>query len=245
MKGKRKTIHVAWFSAGVSSAVATKLAIKDIERVYYIHIEDHHPDTKRFVSDCEAWFQKPIETMQSPYKTVENAIRAAGGRGYINGPRGAACSLWLKKRVRKEWEIAHEHDDIVYYWGFDVTEKKRAERLVKTSPNQSHRFPLIENNITKENAHQILKASGISRPAMYDLGYHNNNCVGCVKGGMGYWNKIRCDFPSVFEKMAKLERVVGASCINGVFLDELDNNRGCHSGPICEECDILCEAIKI
>ncbi len=37
---------------------------------------------------------------------------------------------------------------------------------------------------------------------MYDLGYPNNNCIGCVKGGMGYWNKIRKDFPEVFQKRA-------------------------------------------
>ena len=38
-----------------------------------------------------------------------------------------------------------------------------------------------------------------ARPLMYDLGYPNNNCIGCVKGGMGYWNHIRKDFPEVFE----------------------------------------------
>ena len=69
-----------------------------------------------------------------------------------------------------------------------------------------HRFPLLEHGISKEEAHQILKASGIKRPVMYDLGYQNNNCVGCVKGGMAYWNKIRKDFPEVFEARAKLER---------------------------------------
>lgn len=61
---------------------------------------------------------------------------------------------------------------------------------------------------------------------MYDLGYHNNNCVGCVKGGMGYWNRIRIDFPEVFRKMAELEREIGHSCINGVYLDELAPGRG-------------------
>lgn len=59
---------------------------------------------------------------------------------------------------------------------------------------------------------------------MYDLGYPNNNCVGCVKGGMGYWNKIRVDFPEVFERRARQEREIGHSCIKGVFLDELDPN---------------------
>ncbi len=44
---------VSWFSAGVSSAVATKLAIDEIDEIIYIHIEDHHPDNMRFIGDCE------------------------------------------------------------------------------------------------------------------------------------------------------------------------------------------------
>ena len=38
---------------------------------------------------------------------------------------------------------------------------------------------------------------------MYKLGYKNNNCIGCVKGQAGYWNKIRKDFPDVFDQMSK------------------------------------------
>ena len=62
---------------------------------------------------------------------------------------------------------------------------------------------------------------------MYDLGYPNNNCIGCIKGGMGYWNKIRTDFPDVFEHRAKLEKELGFSILkdshgNPVFLDELE-----------------------
>ena len=76
---------VSWFSAGVSSAVATRLAIKAIDQVLYIHIDDQHPDTLRFVRECEAWFGKPITIMQSPYRAVEAAVKHAGGRGWING----------------------------------------------------------------------------------------------------------------------------------------------------------------
>lgn len=75
---------------------------------------------------------------------------------------------------------------------------------------------------------------------MYDMGYNNNNCIGCVKGGMGYWNKIRKDFPEVFAARAKLERDIGHSCINGVFLDELDPNRGRMSKEIMQDCGIMC-----
>lgn len=97
---KYKTI--AWFSAGVSSAVATKLLIEEIDQIIYTHIDDQHPDTLRFVQDCESWFGRRIDILKSPYASVENACRASGGRGYINGVHGAACTKILKRRVRKE-----------------------------------------------------------------------------------------------------------------------------------------------
>jgi len=237
-------LTVSWFSAGVSSAVATKLAIDQIDRILYAHIEDQHPDTIRFIADCEEWFNKPVEKIQSRYKDVETACKMSGGRGYLNGPSGAACTKFLKRRVRQEWEMTI-NQPLRYVWGMDYNEVDRADNLFDSMPKQEHLFPLIEHQITKKQAHEVLKASGIDRPAMYELGYHNNNCVGCVKGGMGYWNKIREDFPEVFWKRAKLEREIGASCIKGVYLDELDPSKGRHSPPIVDDCGILCELIKI
>lgn len=78
---------------------------------------------------------------------------------------------------------------------------------------------------------------------MYDLGYSNNNCVGCVKGGKGYWNRIRVDFPEVFERRAKEEREVGHSCIKGVFLDELDPNAGRMEKEVMPVCGFDCLGI--
>ena len=231
---------VSWFSAGASSAVATKLAIDNIDSIIYCHIDDQHPDTLRFLKECEKWFGKTIEVIQSPYKCVENALLGAGGRGYVNGPAGAPCTRFLKRRVRKEWEL-EQAEPLTYIWGMDKGEVNRADRLKVTMPEHTHRFPLIENNISKESAHLMLKNSGIKRPMMYDLGYGNNNCIGCVKGGMGYWNKIRIDFPDVFKARAKLERKIGGTCIKGIYLDELDPDRGRMQRPICAECGVLCE----
>lgn len=236
---------VSWFSAGVSSAVATKLAIADIDKILYTHIEDQHPDTLRFVKDCEEWFDAPIEILQSPFKSVSGACTRYG-KGYINGPRGAECTRTLKRQVRAEWEYKLPLDTkLTYIWGMDINETNRLERLKTSMPDQKHRCPLIEQHITKEEAHQILKASGIKRPALYDRGYQNNNCIGCVKGGMGYWNKIRRDFPAVFKQRASMERQVGHSCINGVYLDELDPLAGRHAAPIVEECGIMCELMAV
>lgn len=235
---------VTWFSAGVSSAVATKMHISEIDQIIYIHIEDQHPDTMRFVKDCQQWFGKPVDILQSPHKTVENACYSSGGRGYINGVAGAACTKFLKKKVRTDWE-KNQTDNLRYIWGMDLDEQERLERLFNTMPGQDHVGPLIDQGITKKHAHEILKASGIKRPKMYDLGYHNNNCIGCVKGGMGYWNHIRVDFPEVFKARAIMERKIKATCIKGQYLDELDPERGRHKPPIVDECGIFCETIGL
>lgn len=58
---------------------------------------------------------------------------------------------------------------------------------------------------------------------------------------MGYWNKIRKDFPEIFKRTAELERKAGHSCIKGVFLDELDPERGRHESIELPECGIYCE----
>lgn len=245
---------VSWFSAGVSSAVATKLAIDEIDEIIYTHIDDQHKDTLRFVVDCEEWFGKPITILRSPYRCVANAVFAGGSR-YINGPSGAICTRYLKKRVRAEWEIEHENlKPFRYVWGLDMAETKprpprgvsRVQGILDAMPDCEHLFPLVEAGLEKEAVHKILKASGVRRPAMYDLGYHNNNCVGCVKGGAGYWNKIRIDFPEVFAARAALERKCRAACIKkGVWLDELDPEAGRKQGPIVDDCGIMCEMIGI
>lgn len=132
-----------------------------------------------------------------------------------------------------------------YVWGMDYEEKHRAERLLTTMPNQGHLFPLIDRKMSKTQAHEILKASGIKRPAMYDLGFSNNNCILCPKGGQGYANKCRELWPNIFDERAKLEREIGASGIKGIFLDELPPDAGRNEPMIMDDCGILCEILAI
>ena len=231
---------VGWFSAGVSSFVAIYLNKESIDEVYYIDIADQHPDTHRFLKDCEKALGKKIQYLKhGKFNSVEDVVKHFK---FINSPFGAKCTGELKKKVRLQWEKEQDEVDVFrYVWGYDVDEKHRAERLKNTSPEYEHVFPLIEKELSKAEVHGVLQQLGIKRPLMYDLGYQNNNCVGCVKGGMGYWNKIRVDFPGVFESRAKLERQIGRSCIKGVFLDELEPNRGRMDKEIMPDCGMLCE----
>ena len=232
---------VSWFSAGASSAVATKLALQSGEavRIIYIHIDDQHEDTMRFLRECQDWFGVTIEILHSRYGSVENACRAAS---FLNSPHGAACTTRLKKHVRKQWEREHAGGEpLTYVWGMDVNEAGRRERLIDSNPDQQHTFPLIDNGITKESAHGMLAAAGIARPKMYDLGYPNNNCIGCLKGGMGYWNKVRSDFPEVFASRARLERMIGASVLKQYYLDELPLDAGKECKIVVPDCGLFCE----
>jgi 3'-phosphoadenosine 5'-phosphosulfate sulfotransferase (PAPS reductase)/FAD synthetase len=231
-------MNVSWFSAGVSSFIATYLMRNEVDKIMYIHIDNQHEDSIRFIKDCEKLLGKEIEILQSKYANVENVIKQFR---FINSPYGAKCTDVLKKRVRKEWERQHKDEDITYVWGYDLKEKHRQERLIEAMPDFKHRFPLIERELTKEDVHGMCWRLGIDRPKMYELGYPNNNCIGCVKGGKGYWNKIRIDFPDVFERMAKLEREVGATCIKETYLDELDPKAGREQKIILDDCGISCQ----
>jgi len=114
-------------------------------------------------------------------------------------------------------------------------------RFREQYPDAKPLFPLIKSRMTKENCHALIEKTGIGVPTMYKLGYNNNNCIGCVKGGMGYWNKIRKDFPEYFEEMSKLEDLIGRSCLKGVPLKELDPDRGRDVKEIMPDCGVFCD----
>jgi len=230
-------MKVLWFSAGCSSFVAGMLAKPDL--AIYIHIDDQHADTMRFVEDCAKLLPCKMEIMQSPYRNVEDVYRSLGRFN----PRWSVCTDILKRRVRKEWECDNQGRH-TYVWGFDSAEKHRADSLCEHMQEFDHEFPLIDAMMDKQDVHGFCAKMGIKRPAMYDMGYNNNNCVGCIKGGMGYWNKIRVDFPEVFAARAKLERELGHSMLKECFLDELEPDRGRMDSEIMEECGIMCQLAR-
>lgn len=231
-------MKVVWLSAGVSSFIAGYLVKETVDKWIYIDIADQHPDSLRFIHDCEKAIGKQVTILKSDeFNSVEDVIR---NYRYINSPYGAPCTGMLKKKVRKKWENEHLGETLTYVWGMDANEKNRADRLIKSQPEYKHEFPLIDRQISKQEAHAILDRLGIARPKMYDLGFLNNNCVGCVKGGQWYWNQIRTHFPKVFEQRARLEREIGHSCLNGIYLDELPLNAGRKNDEISQDCGVMC-----
>lgn len=238
---------ISWFSCGAASAVASKLAINEHGLVEVIYQETHseHPDNERFLSDCEEWFGQKIKRLSS--KKYDDIWDVFEKTRYLAGVNGARCTYELKRKVAEDY-IWHGQDLEVF--GYTVEESDRVRRFIDNNPERAIWPILVERGLTKEDCLGMLDKAGIEIPAMYKLGYTNNNCIGCVKGQMGYWNKIRVDFPEVFDRMAKLERELDAALCKTyagdgerkrVFLDELDPEAGNHATEPKIACGIMCE----
>jgi hypothetical protein len=236
---------VCWFSCGAASAVATKIALAENAgrlpvEVVRVYVEEEHPDNERFAADCERWFGAPI-------RVLRDEIYGASIYGvfqkerYIAGVAGAACTRRLKKHVREAFERPGDRQ----VFGYTAEEQDRADRFIDANSHVDLWPVLIEKGLGKADCLAMVERAGIELPAMYALGYRNNNCVGCVKGGAGYWNKVRADFPEAFDRMATLSRSLGVRMMrNGedrIFLDELQIGAGDYPAEPEVQCGIFCE----
>lgn len=233
---------VSWFSCGAASAVATKLALdkygKDNFIIASCVVENEHQDNERFLKACEAWYGLPILRLRSD--KFKDCWEVWEKTKYLVGVKGARCTTEMKKMVRQKFQKISDKQ----IFGFTAEEQSRAERFMIQNPEVDLITPLIESSYTKQDCFLELQKAGIELPTMYKLGYNNNNCVGCVKGGAGYWNKIRNDFPDVFNRMAKLERSLGRTILKvkgkRTYLDELDPMAGHKQKEPDMQCGLWC-----
>jgi len=206
--------------------VATKKAIElyPYSEVIPVNCDtrpSEHSDNYRFCEDCERWFGKPIIFIRSSdYKTVDDVFEKTR---YMSGQRGARCTTELKKIPR----LAFAQPDDVHVFGFTFDERKRVREFKSRNPDLLLRWVLVDHCITKEDCYEELRKSGIALPAMYRLGFDNNNCPGCVKSSSPwYWDMCRRHFPEVFKRRCEQSRAIGCRLVEishhqRIFLDEL------------------------
>ena len=233
---------ISWFSCGAASAVATLMAKEkygDIEAVY-CSVREEHPDNLRFMWEFTLKTQIPIKIIENE-KHRGSIYDVFLKRGFIKNQYGAPRTMVLKKDMRKQYQGLND----IQIFGFTSDESERGDRFLDSNNEVNEDFILIDNEINKMDCYRIISDMGIDLPMMYKLGYNNNNCIGCVKGGMGYWNKIRKDFPDQFNHMAKLERIIGHAVNKDkdgpVYLDELDPKRGRFKQDMPGDCGFVCE----
>jgi 3'-phosphoadenosine 5'-phosphosulfate sulfotransferase (PAPS reductase)/FAD synthetase len=202
---------ICWWSGGVTSAVACKIAldIYGLDKCRFIMIDtgNEHEDTYRFKVDCEKWYGKKIELISSIGDKYESIQDVWYKHKSLNVAHGAICSYKLKRVVREQFQKTCEYEAQVFGFEFDKKEMNRALSLKANHPGSRPIFPLLMLGYDKEKCVQSLEHAGLEIPLMYKLGFQNNNCfgTGCVQGGIGYWQKIKQEFPEKFEAMAKIE----------------------------------------
>jgi hypothetical protein len=238
---------LCWFSCGDASAVATALALKkyrDTHEVVVarIRITSEHEDNDRFAADCSKWFNAPITNLANP--DFADTWDVWEKKQYISGIHGAPCTTHLKKEVRR----AFQRPDDLHIFGYTYEERKRAKQFRENNVELNAEFPLIDKFLSKPDCHSLVQAAGIQLPVMYSLGFDNNNCIGCPKGGAAYWNMIRTHFPDVFWRMADLSRKLGCRLIKlddqRMFLDELDPSAGNQRDEPDISCSAFCNAVE-
>ncbi len=232
---------LCWFSYGAASAVALKLMVDkygpSVEALNCNTAASEHPDNARFKADVERWVGCQVKVLSSKYATVEEVFAK---ERYMSGIAGAKCTVEMKKKPR----FAYQRADDRHVFGLTADEGKRIALFEKNNPELILEWPLRDAGLTKGDCLNLIAAAGIVLPAMYRLGYSNNNCLGCVKSqSPAYWNKIRRDFPAVFARRCEQSRMLNVKLIKvkgvRVFLDELapdnteDLKEDLSCGPQC------------
>lgn len=208
---------ICWWSGGITSAVACKLAIdlfgKKNCRVIMIDTDNEHIDTYRFKDDCEKWYGIKIETITAIGVKYKNIIDVWRKYKSLNTATGAICSTELKRYVREDWQKNNKYKHQVFGFEFESKEYSRAKSMNLNHPDSKGIYPLLMYGYDKNKCIEIVQTAGIEIPMMYKLGFKNNNCFGktdesiggCVQGGIGYWQKMKVMFPKKFNAMADLE----------------------------------------
>ncbi len=239
---------VCQFSCGAASAVATKLtlaqygATRDVQ-IINAFVQEEHADNRRFLADCEKWFGRAVTVLRDE-KYGASIIEVFRIKQYMKGQHGAPCSLALKRNVLDAWK---RPDDVMVI-GFTEEEADRLEGLRIRLDGTEIIAPLIERGLSKADCLAMVERAGIVLPMMYRLGYNNANCVGCIKGGEGYFNKVRRDFPAEFEKLCQAQEAIGVGAYlfrdrktgERYSLRDLPPNKGRHSESV-PSCSFHCE----
>lgn len=237
---------VCRFSCGAPSAVAAKMMLAkyghDRVEVTYSDTRSEHEDNARFLAECEEWFGKKVIVLASErYRDIWQIFEE---RRFIMNHAGGECTGALKREPF--FKFQRPDDVLVFGYTAEKAETERAKRIVENNFETRFEFPLIDAGLMKSDCKAMIQRAGIALPAMYDLGFRNNNCIGCPKGGMGYWNHIRKHFPQQFERMAALQRSIGPTSAflkkgdGRVTLDELALTDGHHETETEIECSLMC-----
>jgi 3'-phosphoadenosine 5'-phosphosulfate sulfotransferase (PAPS reductase)/FAD synthetase len=216
---------VVGHSGGVTSAWCLGWALRTFPRDEVVALfhntfaED--VDTYRFLHEIAAKLNIPI-TERSDGRSVEEV---EDDEGAIANNRMAFCSRILKAEQRDRYfdELRTAGvTEIINVLGFSAMETQRVQRASARAERDGFavRFPVIEEGITKQQCADWCVSIGVQPPRMYEWSDHAN-CVGCRRGGKGYWLAVAANAPEAFGRAAQREEAMGHTIIKDTTLRAL------------------------
>lgn len=210
---------VVGFSGGVSSAWCAGWALRNYPRdevVLLFHdTKEEHPDTYRFLHEMAAALDMPI-TERSDGRSVTEVFR---DEGFLGNNQNAMCSRILKMDQGDRFFAELVEDGVTHIikvLGFSANEPARVQRAWARGIQQGYsvRFPMIEEQVSKQDTVDYCLALGVKPSAMYCWADHAN-CIGCVKGGKAYWLAVAENEPEVYAQRVALEAEFGHGILRG------------------------------
>ena len=204
----KKKIIIAWWSGGITSAVACYWALQTFKYVEIVMLDtkgNEDDDTYRFLKDCEKLYEQKIKIISNPkYDSIQDVWRKYNS---LCAAHGAICSTELKREVRESYQNLDIHWGQIFGFEYEKNQIKRHFNMRKNYPEINVISPLIDLKWNKEESKAFFRHKNIKIPRAYDWGYENNNCqkTGCTRGGIGYWQKRKRQFSESTDEMADLE----------------------------------------
>lgn len=216
---------VVGYSGGVTSAWCLDWALRNYPRDEVVALfhdtQREDADTYRYLREMAATLCIDI-TERSDGRSVEEV---EDDEHALANNRMAFCSRILKVNQRDLYftELrAAGVSDIALVLGFGQKEEQRVQRATMNAAKGGYTvlFPIVSDGVTKQQCADWSRSIGVRLPAMY-LWSDHANCVGCRRGGKGYWLAVKENHPAVFYAAADREQAFGHTFLKDTSLDRL------------------------
>ena len=192
------------FGGGVNS-VAMMLMLLDQKDEFEAIFVDHggdYPETYIYFTMFQGWLTG------NGYKKIKvlkpSVVRKKEGRIYNNLYEFCEVKQIVPSKIKRwctaDFKIKPINDYIetpcFMYIGIDSGEQKRAK--ISVVDGVENRWPLIENNITRDGCKKIITEHGLPIPI-------KSGCYFCPFQSIIGWEKLRREDPGLFCKVEKLE----------------------------------------
>ena len=212
--------YICLFSGGVGSAYMSWLVAQKYHEntiLLFHNTFAEHPDADRFRKQVADYIGLPITEISDG----RDLWQLIDDNHCLPSSFIPFCSRILKQEQAEKYYKTMKEDFILYI-GYGPDEWRRIQRQTARIEHSGKKvkYPLVENNITNEQAKNIIKNEWeICLPEPYKHLKHNN-CIPCFKGGAGHFKRVWRYYPGYFQKAVEKERQIGNTVFKNKSLTE-------------------------